>query len=760
MIQLRTLGGIALRGSDGEELRAVLAQPKRLALLVYLALAQPRGPQRRDRLIALFWPEQDAERARNALSQAVFFLRRVLGSESILNRNGDEIELNRELLWCDAIAFEEGVRAGHPDDVIELYRGELLAGLHIPEVSAELEQWLDTERKRCGDLYARAVEALAEEREHARDYRGAVLWWRRLATHDRFSGRIALRLMRALAASGDRAAAIQYARIYETILANELEIESDPAVAAFARELQSGMFVAPAASAVEDRPATVTEEVPPPASRVPSRRQRRVGRGTLAGAAVLVVAIAAVMFVRLRAANATPVIHAIAVLPFQGFSSDPRQDFLAESMTDAVITELARLPQLTVISRQSVIQYRGTNTAIPEIARALGVDGIVEGTMLRDGNRIRFNVQLIYTPAERHLWAEHFDRSADDLVSLEDDLADAIARHIRTATTAQSSNGPPRRRYDPLVEGQYIRAGYELLTRTPASLTRAIDLFRTAIAADSAFAPGYAGIAEAYGLASDLGYLPQAEANDSVKVYVSRALAQDSLLSEAHSIYAGSLSEAGRFADAEREFERATQLAPGNASAHQWYAMLLATLGRGQDAVQEIDRAEELDPLSVPITTVGRRIRKYFGAPSKAGRQRAPLPQVDPTNAWARANFANSEALNHHCSVAMAQIEKAVKEIPNNVRMTLTQASVIDRCIGRRQAIVLLDRAKRLPEAHRHGLWIAMGLRRIGQLDSAFTWLDSVQWSVEQRFNFRTDKSFDSLKTDPRYQRALHRMGL
>src|SRR5690242_8838200 len=187
MIQLRILGGIGLRGSDGQELRAVLAQPKRLALLTYLALAKPRGPQRRDRLIALFWPEQDSEHARNALSQAAFFLRRELGADALLNRNGDELVLDPTRLWCDAAALEDASKAGRHDEVVELYRGELLAGIHLPDVSPVLEQWLESERAHHATLYAEALEALAEDRERAGDYRGAILWWRRLAAHDPYS---------------------------------------------------------------------------------------------------------------------------------------------------------------------------------------------------------------------------------------------------------------------------------------------------------------------------------------------------------------------------------------------------------------------------------------------------------------------------------------------------------------------------------------------------------------------------------------------
>src|SRR5688500_4138012 len=131
MIRLRTLGALDLRDSEGQQLRGVLAQPKRIALLAYLTLATPRGPQRRDTLVALFWPDHDEEHARNALNQAVHFLRRSLGPDALVNRNGDELGLDRGQLWCDAVAFDEALDAGRLNEAVDLYRGELFEGFHV-----------------------------------------------------------------------------------------------------------------------------------------------------------------------------------------------------------------------------------------------------------------------------------------------------------------------------------------------------------------------------------------------------------------------------------------------------------------------------------------------------------------------------------------------------------------------------------------------------------------------------------------------------
>src|SRR4051812_22744188 len=145
MLRLRTLGTVDLLGADGKELRTVLAQPKRLGVFVYLALTAREGWQRRDRVMSLFWPELDVEHARNALNQALFFLRRHLGAETILARSSEDIAIARDTLWCDATAFDEAASRGHFAEAVDLYRGELLASFHVPDGASELERWIDNE---------------------------------------------------------------------------------------------------------------------------------------------------------------------------------------------------------------------------------------------------------------------------------------------------------------------------------------------------------------------------------------------------------------------------------------------------------------------------------------------------------------------------------------------------------------------------------------------------------------------------------------
>ena len=244
MIRLRALGVLDLAKSEGDQIRQVLAQPKRAALLTYLALATPRGSHPRDKLVALFWPDQASEQARNALSQAVHFLRRALGDDVIVSHNGDSLSVAPSLLWCDAIAFDDAIRQGRVEEALELYRGDFLEGFHVAN-APDFERWLDSERQRLAAEFDALLEMMATRSEQHGDLGAAVTYRRRLAARSPYNSMIALRLMRTLAASGDPAAAVQHARVHETLVRSELDIALPAEITAFVTELQSRPAVQP-----------------------------------------------------------------------------------------------------------------------------------------------------------------------------------------------------------------------------------------------------------------------------------------------------------------------------------------------------------------------------------------------------------------------------------------------------------------------------------------------------------------------------------
>ena len=230
MFQLRLLGGASLADESGP-LTGRATQRRRLALLAILAIQHPR-PVTRDKLVAWLWPEHDAERARHLLRDSLYLLRAALG-EAALPTVGDELRLDSQFVRCDLWQFEQALSEDRLDDAVALYTGPLLDGFH-PADGGELEPWFDAERARLGQRYATALEELAKRAESRGDAAAAGVWWRRLAAHDPYSGRVAVRLMRALEATGDRAGALRHARTHAALLRSEFEAAPDPDVTALA----------------------------------------------------------------------------------------------------------------------------------------------------------------------------------------------------------------------------------------------------------------------------------------------------------------------------------------------------------------------------------------------------------------------------------------------------------------------------------------------------------------------------------------------
>jgi DNA-binding SARP family transcriptional activator/TolB-like protein len=774
MIRLRTLGALDLRGSDGQELRGVLSQIKRTALLAYLALAIPRGYHRRDTLIALFWPEYDAEHARNALSQAVHFLRRSLGAEAIVSHNGDELGLGRTHLWCDAIAFEEALDAGRLSGAVELYRGELLEGFHI-SAAPEFERWLDAERARLAERYVRAVETLAVERESVGDFAGAIAWWRRLAARDPYSSRVSLRLMRAMVATGDPVAAIQQARVHETLLRQDLDVAPDPQVSELVRQLHSRGGDATSTPVPEGAPS-VASEVSSPAPRAIVRshvgRSRRRVVALALGFVFIAAAVAGAVVRNGGRGEAFPPIRSIGVLPPESLSGDSTHRVFADGMHDALIAELARFPDLSVISRTSMLRYRGTTKPLPEIAKELKVDGIVEATLFWEPGRFRMNAQLVHA-SDRHVWARSYRRNLRDVLVLQSELAGAIAREIRVASaphsrSQRSPTGPTQSPPDELyLKELYLRGRHAEISRSLTGLLAAKEAYRRAVERDSTFALGYAGLSRAYYFLADNDYTAMRPALDTARMLARRAVALDSTLSESRTALAMMLATDLAFEAAEREFQRAIELNPSDAGAHYWYSVLLVALGRGEEALREANRAEELDPFAPRGVTAMQRYARYLingGRPYRnlpAAEQRYPVLKLEPGEPFALGGDAIALAEEGNCTAAHTTLARARLFAPgNNARLQGQAVLVHLLCEDRAGARRIVEEMKRRPDAHDHGQRIAMALAPLGEKDSALVWLGRNRWTLGQLSGLSADYRLDSIRSDPRFAQLLRQVGL
>jgi TolB-like protein/DNA-binding winged helix-turn-helix (wHTH) protein/Flp pilus assembly protein TadD len=364
--------------------------------------------------------------------------------------------------------------------------------------------------------------------------------------------------------------------------------------------------------------ARVTDDTPAPSEgsepAVPQQIQEALRpahfspRWLLAIAAILALAVT-VLAVALNVGRArrwlpgsaaAPAIRSIVVLPLEGLSNEPDLDYFADGMTDALITDLAQIEALRVISRTTAMQYKKTRKALPQIARELSVDAAVEGTAVRSGNRVRITTQLLLAREDEHIWAKSYERDLQDILSLQDQVAQNIAAEIRIQVTPQVrtrlASAP---RVKPEAYEAYLKSRYFLTIRSPESAQKSLDYARKSVALQPESAQFEAGLADSL-LSMSLLYaaaprdvLPQA------KAAAERALQMDDSLSEGHSALAKVyFTYDWNFPGTEREFKRAVQLKPNFEDAHQMYGFFLSTMGRHSEAIAEMRRARDLDPLS------------------------------------------------------------------------------------------------------------------------------------------------------------------
>jgi TolB-like protein/Tfp pilus assembly protein PilF len=294
-------------------------------------------------------------------------------------------------------------------------------------------------------------------------------------------------------------------------------------------------------------------------------------------------------------ARRSPGETALAVLPLANFSGDASQEYFVDGLTDALTATLAQVKNVRVISRTSSMAYKGQHKPLTEIARELNVDLLVEGSVVRNGDRVRVTAQLIDGATDEHLWARSFDRTMKDVLALQDDVARAIAAEVGLAARPSA-----QALVNPAVYDVYLRGRFAWNARTPAGFEEAEKFFKQAIAKDSNFALAYAGLADVYQLAaqtgSGIGSTAQARAA------AQRALQIDERVAEAHTSLAGLLHRSDAdVKGAEREFRRALDLNANYATAHQWFAILLAEEGRDGEAMTHVTRALAIDPLAAPM---------------------------------------------------------------------------------------------------------------------------------------------------------------
>jgi TolB-like protein/DNA-binding winged helix-turn-helix (wHTH) protein/Flp pilus assembly protein TadD len=451
-------------------------------------------------------------------------------------------------------------------------------------------------------------------------------------------------------------------------------------------------------------------------------------------------------------------IRSIAVLPLENLSGDPGQEYFADGMTDALITDLAQISSLKVISRTSVMRYKGTRKPLLEISKELNVDGIVEGTVFRSADRLRVDAQLIEARSDRHFWARSYEREVGDAVALQTDLAQAIANEIQAKLTPQEQARLLRTEsVDPQTYELYLRGRYFWNKRTDASLQKSIDYFQQAIERNPQYAPAYAAMAEAYVIRYDLS--PE-ERSSKAKAAARAALQIDDSLAEAHNALAASLCWYDwDWGDAEKEFQRALTLNPNYAFAHQWYAQYLRTMGRQDAAIEELKRAQELDPLSLEIASGSGRYGKQYDLIIEKNQKKLEL---DPNFPGAYMELGRAYALKGMYRDAIAAYEKA-RDLSGGAPGALTGLGYTYAVCGKRaEALEILGELKALSKRkYVSPSSLALIYVGLGEKDLAFDWLEKAVTDHSIPLpQLETVEEWASLRPDPRYRELLNRTGL
>jgi TolB-like protein len=453
-------------------------------------------------------------------------------------------------------------------------------------------------------------------------------------------------------------------------------------------------------------------------------------------------------------------IRSLAVLPLENLSRDPEQEYFAEGLTEALITTLAKIGELRVISRTSAMQYKGVHKPLRDIARELEVDAIVEGTVLRANDRVRITAQLIDAPRETHLWAESYERDLRDVLALQSELARAIAREIRVKLTPiDQARFAEAHAVDPDAYEAYLNGRYHWNRRSGEGLVKAAENFRQAIAKDPTFPAAYSGLADCLSVLGFWGLVPPDEGCGKAKGVAQKALEMDGGLAEAHASLAfPTIFYDYDFVTAEREFNRSIELNPRYATAHHWFGFYLGMMGRYEEGYTELKRAVGLDPHAIIYQGLGFGFffaRRY----DQAIQYYDKTLEMDPrlASAYCLLGLAYQHKSMHEPAIAAAR--KAV-ELSGAATLFTAVLGIVYAGAGYHEAETVLAQ---LQEISKQKYTSPYGMARLctalRKQEEALRWLESAYEGRDPLIVLlKTDPGIDSLRSDPRFQDLLRRL--
>jgi len=456
----------------------------------------------------------------------------------------------------------------------------------------------------------------------------------------------------------------------------------------------------------------------------------------------------------------------LAVLPLECLSNQAGEDFFADGMTDALITTLAQISGLRVISRRSVMRYKSTRKSLPEIARELVVDVLVEGTVVRSANRVRITAQLVDARTQTHLWAKQYESDLRDILTVQSQVAQAIAQEIQIKLTPQEqARFASVRPVDPGAYEAFLKGRYWWNKRNPEALQKGLQFFQQAMDKDPGYAEAYVGVADSYIILASAAYdaIPPREAMPKAKAAALKALELDPGLGEAHVSLARVLSAYDwEFLEAEREFKRTFELSPNYPNAHHFYAVHLMGMGREEEAIAAERRALELDPLSLTFRHNLARALHYAHRNEEAMAEERGILEMDP-------NFYQAHTLLGWVFLDQGQKEEAVAELRRALDLScgaliaLANLGYTQGVTGNRTgAVIMLESLRELSkQRYIPAYHFALVCAGLDQKDQAFGWLDK---AYQERSNYllflKVIDPMVPLRSDPRFQQLLRRVGL
>ncbi len=460
---------------------------------------------------------------------------------------------------------------------------------------------------------------------------------------------------------------------------------------------------------------------------------------------------------------ASAAIRAIAVLPFRNVSRDPAQEYFADGMTEAIISDLAGIRALRVISRTSAMQYKGTTLSLPEIARELSVDAVLEGSVLLLGNRVRLSVQLISARADETLWAARYDRELQDVLGLQSDLAETVAREIAIhLTPTEATQLAKRHAVNPEAHLEFLKSRHSYFAASPQAVEVGLRHARRALELDPTLAPAWSALADCHAFRALRGMAPPAEAFAEGTAAAMKALELDPTLADAHAALGAIRSHSGDLAGGLRALQRAIELNPGLAPAHDRLGRVLYAYGRHAEAITAMHKAVSLDPLSMYIRT-GVGDAHYFAREyEKAVVHYRMALELDPRFDGAHTDLARAlEALGRF-DEARSEYEIG-RSLSGGVAGPSFGLAHLETAIGNVQEArrILAEltgaRARRVVSA-----WGIAALHAcLGEVDEAFRWLDiAVDERAAGLILLRVHPRLDPIRADPRYGPLLRRVGL